>query len=219
MTIRRFSLFFLAVLTALTLCACGESNSALVESAPEGLQTFGTQIDPSAQPDTPPVASDSPQNTDQLDTPSVSGTDNGQTTTPQPGGIGQSDTPSSAAPSSAPGGSGGGSGTTPSSPRPSSGGSPGSGGDTPVTPSGSPAVSPINTGASTATIDDVMNYIGKPITTLIAELGYPVSSEYDEVDEDDPSLGEIGTLRFAGGFSVTTFRSPDVDEYVTGVVQ
>ena len=69
--------------------------------------------------------------------------------------------------------------------------------------------------ASTATISDASAYIGKPLSSLIAELGYPYSSDYEDVVEGDPDTDRIGTLYF-DGFIVTTLRTAD-GETVTGV--
>ena len=41
-------------------------------------------------------------------------------------------------------------------------------------------------------------------------------SDYEYVDEEDPSQGEIGTLYFADGFTVTTRRN-DSGETITAI--
>ena len=38
--------------------------------------------------------------------------------------------------------------------------------------------------------------MGKQLSELIDKLGYPVRSDYDYVDEKEPSQGEIGTSVF-----------------------
>ena len=63
-----------------------------------------------------------------------------------------------------------------------------------------------------------MEYVGKQLSELIDKLGYPVRSEYDYVDEEDPTKGEIGTFYFSGGFTVTTLRNSD-GEVITGISQ
>lgn len=57
--------------------------------------------------------------------------------------------------------------------------------------------------------------MGKTLTELIDELGYPLSSDYQLVDEEDPDQGEKGTLYF-NGFTATTLRK-DGTETVTSV--
>ena len=49
------------------------------------------------------------------------------------------------------------------------------------------------------------------------ELGLPGGGvDYEPVDEDDPSLGEIGTYYY-DGFTVITKKMPDGTETVTAV--
>ena len=57
--------------------------------------------------------------------------------------------------------------------------------------------------------------MGQPLSDLIADLGYPIRSDYEDVDEDDPDAGKIGTLYF-DGFTVTTLRDND-GETITAV--
>ena len=87
-----------------------------------------------------------------------------------------------------------------------------SGSDEPVT---SPSISP-PAPVSSATIDDASAYVGKSLSQLIADLGYPYNSEYDDVDEGDPNTDRVGTLYF-NGYIVTTLRTED-GETVTSVV-
>ena len=106
---------------------------------------------------------------------------------------------------------------TPVSPRPSGSDEPvvspsSSGSDEPVT---SPSISP-PAPASSATIDEAMAFVGKPLSQLIAAIGYPYSSEYEDVVEGDPDTDRVGTLYF-NGYVVTTLRTAD-GETVTSVV-
>lgn len=47
--------------------------------------------------------------------------------------------------------------------------------------------------------------MGQPLKKLIEDCGYPSSSSYDYIDEDDPDLGEYGMLYYVG-FTVKTRR-------------
>lgn len=197
MTKFRTSLFILAVLTALMLAGCGDTTQE--SSVPEGIETFGTAVNPSAQPSTGQVIPGDPDSSAVQD-PDTTGTIGGETDT-QPSGT--------AAPSARPD-------TTPSTtatrtPSPST---------APSSPSPSddehPVISP-PAPASTATADDARNYIGKPVSSLFAALGYASSSDYEPIDEDDPDAGDIGTLYF-DGFTVTTKRTAD-GEIVTAVTE
>ena len=180
-----------AVLAVLMLAGCGIGRESVQDnSTPEGLQTFGVAVNPSAQPS---MAQEVSPNVTMPDG-STGGEpgqndqgENGGTTSPSPSQSGNN------------GGNNGGS-TTPT-----------------VSPSTSPAVSPPQP-ASTATYDEVMEYVGKQLSELIDKLGYPVRSDYDYVDEKEPSQGEIGTLYFSGGFTVTTLRNSD-GEVITGISQ
>jgi len=69
--------------------------------------------------------------------------------------------------------------------------------------------------ASTASASEASAYVGRQRWELIDALGYPSSSDYEDVDEDDPDSDAIGTLYYKG-FYVTTLRSGD-SEVVTGV--
>ena len=86
-----------------------------------------------------------------------------------------------------------------------------------VSPSTSPTITPPQP-ATTATYDEVMEYVGKQLTELVDALGMPVRSDYDYVDKNDPSQGEIGTLYFSSGFTITTLRNGD-GEVITGIEQ
>ena len=70
--------------------------------------------------------------------------------------------------------------------------------------------------ASSATIDEAAAYVGRPLSSLIAELGYPYRSDYEDVTEGDPETDRIGTLYF-NGYIVTTLRTED-SETVTAVI-
>lgn len=200
MTKTRFYILILAVMTALILAGCGASDDSLVDSSvPEALQTFGVQVDPSAQPSSgqvmPQISAGADSNGSDVTT-IVGG--NVTVTESQPA---VSDTtPTTSAPS-----------TTKS---PSSSG----GASSTATPSASPSTSPNiapPAPASSATVEDVMQYVGKTPSQLIEDLGYPTSSSYEYVDEDDPSQGEIGTMYYAD-FTVTTLRN-DSGEIITAV--
>lgn len=199
-----------AALTVIALAGCGFGGEAVQDSStPEGLQTFGVAVDPSAQPSmaqavAPNVTANGntggePEQNDQGESvspsPSPSSSQNttpgGNTTTAKP--------TSTATPTKAP------TPTTQVSSEPT------------TSPATSPVVSPPKP-ATTATYDEVQQYVGKQLSTLIDELGYPVRSDYDYVDEEDPTQGEIGTLYFSGGFTVTTLRNSD-GEVITGINQ
>lgn len=205
MTRKRIFLLILAVLTALTLAACGASDDSSVDSAePQGLQTFGVMVDPSAQPSMGQVITDYSE-----DAPAVSmdntvdGTDTQHTPAPgQSEEAAETASPSSA-PTTAP--------TTAPTVRPST--VPTQQPEASPSPS-SPSIAPPPP-MSSATVDDVMAYVGRPLADLIEEWGYPSSSDYEYVDDADPSLGEIGTLYFSD-FTVTTRRENGV-ETITSV--
>ena len=199
-----------AVLAVLMLAGCGVGRESVQDnSTPEGLQTFGVAVNPSAQPSmaqevsptcTLPVGlpGGDPGQNDQGE--------NGGTTSPSPSQSGNNGGNGNGGNNGGNGGNNGGNGGN------------NGGGTTPtVSPSTSPAVSPPQP-ASTATYDEVMEYVGKQLSELIDKLGYPVRSDYDYVDEKEPSQGEIGTLYFSGGFTVTTLRNSD-GEVITGISQ
>lgn len=199
-----------AVLAVLMLAGCGVGGESVQDnSTPEGLQTFGVAVNPSAQPS---MAQEVSPNVTMPD--GSTGGEPGQNDDGETGGT------TSPSPSGNNGGNGGGSGNGNGGNSGGSGGNNGgnNGGTTPTTsPSTSPVVSPPQP-ASTATYDEVMQYLGKQLSELIDELGYPVRSDYDYVDDKDPSQGEIGTLYFSGGFTVTTLRNSD-GETITGISQ
>ena len=190
-----------AALTVLLLAGCGVGGESVQDSStPEGLQTFGVAVNPSAQPSMaqeviPSVTTNDtiggePEQNEQGESVSASPSPSQSTTT---GGT------TTAKPSAT---------TTPTK-KPSNTTQPS------TAPTTSPAVSPPKP-ATSATYDEVMQYVGKQLSELIDELGYPVRSDYDYVDEEDPTQGEIGTLYFSGGFTVTTLRNSDGEE-ITGI--
>lgn len=243
----RFPVLILAILITVALCGCGDTSA--VSSAPEGLEVFGFEINPSAQPsvgqtvpgvDNPPsqVSQQPPANSFGIviegDTPTSIQPSASPTAT---------QTSPTSRPTSSPGGNGGGNGgngggnTTPVSPAvsPSSNPtpvtspdsspstSPSPSGDTPVSPGPSGSDEPVTSPSisppapvSSATIEEATAYVGKPLSQLIAALGYPYNSDYEDVVEGDPNTDRIGTLYF-NGYVVTTLRTED-GETVTAVV-
>ena len=190
-----------AALTVILLAGCGVGGESVQDSTtPEGLQTFGVAVNPSAQPSmaqeiAPNVTSNGtiggePEQNEQGESvspsPSQSTTTGGDTTV----------NPTAT--------------TTPTK-KPSSTTQPS------TAPTTSPSITPPQP-ATTATYDEVKQYVGKQLSELIDTLGYPVRSDYDYVDEDDPTQGENGTLYFSGGFTVTTLRNSD-GEVITGISQ
>lgn len=199
-----------AVLAVLMLAGCGVGGESVQDnSTPEGLQTFGVAVDPSAQPSMAQAVSPNVTMPDGSTGGEPGQNDNGETggtTSPSPSQSGNN------------GGNGNGNGNGGNNGGNNGNNGGNNGGTTPTTaPSASPAVSPPQP-ASTATYDEVMQYVGKQLSELIDKLGYPVRSDYDYVDEKDPSQGEIGTLYFSGGFTVTTLRNSD-GEVITGISQ
>ena len=192
-----------AVLAALLLAGCGiSSESAVDNSTPEGLQTFGVMLDPSAQPSMSQEVNPAATNSDGTTIGQPGQSDEGESGTPSPtasagatgnGGVG-ANTPK-------PTGTGGTSTTAQPSAQPSA--------------SASPTIAPPSP-ASTATYDDVSRFVGSSLSSLVEAEGYPVRSDYEYVDEEDPSQGEIGTLYFADGFTVTT-RRDDSGETITAI--
>lgn len=199
MTKFRMSVLILAVLTALILTGCVD-DAIQDSSVPEALQTFGVAVNPSAEPsfgETMPEVSKAPvvENNDAPEGEAVISQGNTQSQPTEP----EEDEPEEAEP-------------TPTK-KPSSSSS------TPKpTPSddGQPTIAPPDA-ASTATPDQVKNYIGKSIKDLIADLGYPTRSDYEPVDENDPEAGAIGTLYF-DGFVATTQQTSE-GEIVTSVTE
>lgn len=195
MTKHRISILLLAVLTVAIFCACGDTVET--SSEPEGIQTFGMDVDPSSEPNTGEVIGGET-------TPDASSTKNPS------GPVVEGDTESSAQPSESTSTSS--PSTAPTATRPPSTSTPTS--EPSESPSASPAISP-PAPASTATADEAAAYVGQPLSDLIADLGYPIRSDYEDVDEDDPDAGKIGTLYF-DGFTVTTLRDND-GETITAV--
>lgn len=195
-----------AVLAVLMLAGCGVGRESVQDnSTPEGLQTFGVAVNPSAQPSMAQEVS-----------PNVTMPDG--STGGEPGQNDQGENGGTTSPSPSQSGNNGGNGNGGNGGNNGGNGGNNGGGTTPtVSPSTSPAVSPPQP-ASTATYDEVMEYVGKQLSELIDKLGYPVRSEYDYVDEEDPTKGEIGTFYFSGGFTVTTLRNSD-GEVITGISQ
>lgn len=201
MTNRHFSLILLAVLTALMLAGCGQLESSSQESSETiEMQTWGEAIDPAATPSMGQVMPDilTPAETD---APQSSGaaTIDGQDD--------ETDAPAPTAEATA-------TATPTATTKPSSGSNSGTSTATP-SPSNSPSIAP-PAPASSATIDAVQGYVGRTLTELIDELGYPLSSDYQLVDEEDPDQGEKGVLYF-NGFTATTLRK-DGTETVTSVI-
>ena len=192
MTKFRIFILTLAALAALILAGCGDTTQE--SSVPEGLATFGTQIDPSAQPSTGEV---------------VPGT-SGDPAVKVPGTTGNIGDENNAQTSGSPTTS-----TTPTyvptaTPKPIVSSNP-----APAPSESEPPVISPPAPVSTATADQAREYIGQPLDNLISALGYASSNEYELIDEDDPSAGEIGTLYF-DGFTVTTKRTAD-GEIITAV--
>ncbi len=205
MTKKHLTLFILAVLTALILAGCGIGvDSEVASSAPEGLNTFGVDVNPSAQPSIGQVLPEATP-AENTDNPNISGGDTTVSGDNAPPAVtsGNSGTTVTSTPAPSSGSSSGGSST---SPRPTVS-------DEPVSTPSSGIVPPAP--ASSATIEDVMGYVGKSPRELIEDKGYPTSSSYDFVDEDDPNQGEIGTM-FYPTFTVTTLRK-DGTETITAV--
>ena len=200
MTRNRFAILLIAVLTAMLLAGCG-NETTMESSAPEGLQTFGVAVNPSTAPSQGQTVEVTPGSATVKDpagntTGQESGGNVGETDNQGQGGTSTPTAP--AAPST----------QKPSTPSTS---------NTPVNPTtgpDAPAISP-PAPASTATPDEVEEYVGKSLSELIADLGVPSSSDYELIDETDPDAGEIGTLYF-NGFTVTTKRTAD-GEIITEV--
>lgn len=196
---KKFICFLLAVLTVLSLTACGtEVASSAESSAPEALETFGTPVDPSAQPSAGEIISAGP-----VPLPS---------TDPAEGVVTEGDT--------APGNSGGQINesetvATTAEPSPSPTKKP-TVTKKPAATSPTPTIAP-PAPASSATADDATKFIGKTLGEFIAAHGYPQSSDYEYIDEEDPDAGEIGTIVF-NGFVVKTKKTAD-GETITSVTK
>lgn len=205
MLYKRIILTIMAVIAALLLTACGVSGeSDIDDSSPEGLETWGIQPDPSAQPSMGQVNDSEWQ--DMAQTSPVPGeTVEGNTGTGNGNGTGGG---------TGTGGNGGGTGTV--SPKPST--KPSTRPSTPsASPSSGPSISP-PVGVSTASPEEAEKYVGKQLSDFISALGYSSRSDYEFVDEDDPSKGEIGTHYFPNGYTVTTLRNSD-GETITAVTR
>ncbi len=213
---KRLIPIFAAALTVLLLAGCGVGGDSVQDNAtPEGLQTFGVAVNPSAQPSvaqevSPAVNANTAQ--DGTTVGELGQTDQGESVSPRP-----STTPSQST-------SGSSTTTKPTAtakpttrPNPTTQPSVSPSTSPSTSPTTSPVISPPQP-ATTATYDEVKQYVGKQLSALVSELGYPVRSDYDYVDEEDPSKGENGTLYFSGGFTVTTLRNSD-GEVVTGISQ
>jgi hypothetical protein len=210
MTHKRLTLTLLAVLAALLLAGCGVSDGSAIDSSSlEGIQTFGTPLDPEAQPSMGQViegntttGTAAPDGTGTVDeqnsgsgtTSNTSGNTSGTTST----STGSTTTTT----------------TAPASSKAPSNSSSGSTSTSTTSPSPSRNIDP-PAPASTATIEEVEAYIGKSLSELVADVGYPTRSDYEYIDETDPDKGEIGTL-FFDGFTATTRRDED-GEIVTAV--
>lgn len=191
------SVLLLAALTALILAGCGNNN--IEDSVPEELNAFGVTVNPSAVPSTGEFAA-ATSSSPNIAVPNSS---------KKPGNVeGEHEVQGSAAPASpSPTRA-----TTPvSTPRPSTVPT------VPPQPSPSDSVIPSPPASeSGASADQARAYIGKTREELFTALGYPSSTDYEPIDEEDPSKGDIGTLYFAAGFTVTTERVNGV-ETVTAV--
>lgn len=192
------SVMLLAVLTALILTGCGD-NANQVSSA-EGLEPFGNvEVIPSAVPSTGTMT---PSSTPQIAAPNTSN---------KPGNVVEGNTQASTAPASP-------SPTTVVVPEPSYFVAPSIAPSSAPTPTPSQEPLPDDPAApTTASPDEVLPYVGQPLSKLIDELGYPTSSDYEPVDEENDTVEANGTLYFAGGYTVTTYRAPDGTETITSV--
>ena len=191
------SALLLAVLAALILAGC--SNVTPASSTPEEIAQFGS-FPPSAVPSTNDIKPETSANVAVPSTKPTDGDDDMRIvhTSSQPASPSPTRTP---APSSAP--------TTKPTVRPSATAKPS------PSPSTEPEVTPKP--ASSAPPSDAEKYIGKSAATMREELGLPGGGvDYEPVDEDDPSLGEIGTYYY-DGFTVITKKMPDGTETVTAV--
>ena len=195
MTKIRLTITLLAVLTALMLAGCGRTDDSTVDSSsPEGIQTFGVEIDPSAQPSmgqVMPEILDVPEGSVSQDASGTVTTQDTQTESDDPTEPPQ-DEPEETTPSKKPSDS-------TSTAKPSTDPSP--------SPSTSPTIVP-PAPMSSATISDVEAYVGRPLSELIENLGYPSGSDYEPIDEENPDQGEFGTLYFAT-CTVSTRRDAD----------
>lgn len=200
MTKFRISVLCAAMLTVLFLAGCGDTVQE--SSAPEGIETFGTAVNPSIQPSTGQT------------TPSASGGPSVNVPAPS-GNIGESNaqpasTPSpSRQPVSEPAEATASHSTPTPSPSPSA---------SPEPSSALPPVVEPPAPATTADSSQAAAFVGRPLSDLFDELGgYSNSSDYELIDEEDPDAGEIGTHYF-NGFTVITKRTAD-SEIITAVIE
>lgn len=200
--VKKLFCMILAVLTVFSLVACGQEVS-VEDSQPEALQTFGEHVEATLPPSGGEIIPDAPVTLPDPEgevTPVIPGGEGGQ--------IGEGEDTvivASPAPSKAPASTAAPSSKPATSTKPSE----------EPSPSPSPTVAPPEP-ASTATAQQATEFIGSTLKEMIDELGYPLSSNYERIDENDPSKGEIGTLVFVNGFVVTTKKTAD-GEYITGV--
>ena len=190
-----------AALTVILMAGCGVGGGSVQDSTtPEGLQTFGVAVDPSAQPS---MAQEVAPNVTSIGTTDGEPEQNeqGESVSPSPSQTTTTGGETTAKPSAT---------ATPTK-------KPGNTTQPTTAPTTSPSITPPQP-ATTATYDEVKQYVGKQLSELVDALGYPVRSDYDYVDEDDPTQGEIGTFYFSGGFTVTTLRNSD-GEVITGITQ
>ena len=192
--------FLLAALMVMSLAACGtEVASSAEDSAPEALQTFGNQVDPSAQPsageiisaDPVPLPSTAPEAGNVTEGDAAPGNSGGQITEGET--VATTQAPA-ATPTKAP--------VVTKKPT--------------ATPSPTPTIAPPEP-VSSATADDATKFIGKTLSDFIAAHGYPESSDYEYIDEEDPDAGEIGTIVF-NGFVVKTKKTAE-GEIITSVAK
>lgn len=212
MTRRVFSILLIAALTALMLIGCGKSDPlAMVSSNEEGIQTFGVAVDPAAQPSNPGTVPGAPNVVMPGVDDTVTQTDTGEAAPAVSSGNATTTANNAAGTGNGSGtGSGTGTGTGTTTNKPGSGS-----GSTPSVSTSPSAPTPI--APSDATAAQVRSYIGKELSEFITDHGYPISSDYEFIDEDDPDQGEIGTLEFRG-FTVNTLRTND-GETITDVVE
>ena len=197
MTKFRISVLILAVLAALMLAGCGDTTQESSDAVE--IETFGTAVNPSAQPSTGEVVPETSASVAVGDPPTV-------------GTVGENDTSTSSTPSSTTTSSPSAAPTSTTTQRPSTSTAPAS--PSPSDDEDHPVISP-PAPASTATVDQAKSYIGESVSSLFNDLGYASSSDYEPIDEDDPDAGDIGTLYF-DGFTVTTKRTAD-GEIITAV--
>lgn len=189
------TVLLLAALTALILTGCGNNNTP--DSSIAEINKFGVEVVPSALPST---GETKPQGSGTLAVP----------TTKEPGTVDEHNTQGD---------------TTLASPSPTRITTPSYAPQPSYVPTTQPSPSPSDStlpsppaSASNTTAEEAQKYIGKTREELFNALGYPVRSDYEPIDEDDPGKGSIGTLYFANGFTVTT-EVVDGVETVTAVTE